>query len=95
LAVAEPSHEGRRSTASLTSPLFDADELDFLREPPPHLAAAAQRGLLVGEATDPDGPEAPGLVVLGDDWSVDFAHARRAAWPPDEARMQTRLRLVW
>ena len=31
----------------------------------------ARRGLLVGEATDPDGPEAPGLVVLREDWSVE------------------------
>ena len=37
----------------------------------PYLAEGARRGLLVGEAADPDGPEAPGLVVLRDDWSVE------------------------
>ena len=51
-------------------PLFDADELRFLRDIAPYLAGA-RRGLLVGEATDPDAPEAPGLVVLREDWSVE------------------------
>ena len=31
----------------------------------PYLAEGARRGLLVGEAADPEGPDAPGLVVLG------------------------------
>ena len=52
-------------------PRFDEDEQDFLRAVAPHLAEGAQRGLLLGEATDPEGPDAPGLVVLKDDWSVD------------------------
>ena len=52
-------------------PLFDADELDFLRALAPYLAEGAQRGLLIGESSDPDGPDAPGLLVLGDDWSVE------------------------
>ena len=52
-------------------PLFDADEIRFLREVSPYLAEGAQRGLLIGEASDPEGPEAPGLVVLRDDWSVE------------------------
>lgn len=51
--------------------LFDSDELAFLREVSPSLAEGAQRGLLVGEASDPEGPDAPGLVVLRDDWSVE------------------------
>jgi DNA-binding CsgD family transcriptional regulator len=37
----------------------------------PHLAEGTRRGLLVGEATDPDHPDAPGLVVLADDWTVE------------------------
>lgn len=52
-------------------PQFDADELEFLREVSTHLAEGARRGLLIGEATDPEGPEAPGLVVLREDWSVE------------------------
>ncbi len=52
-------------------PQFDPEELRFLREVSPYLAEGARRGLLVGEAADPDGPEAPGLVVLREDWSVE------------------------
>ena len=52
-------------------PMFDADELDFLREVSTHLAEGARRGLLIGEATHPEGPTAPGLVVLNEDWSVE------------------------
>jgi DNA-binding CsgD family transcriptional regulator len=52
-------------------PLFDGDELDFLRGLSPYLAQGAQRGLLVGEASDPEGLNSPGLVVLRDDWSVE------------------------
>ena len=52
-------------------PLFSASELRFLHDVAPFLAEGARRGLLVGEATDPDGPEAPGLAVLREDWSVE------------------------
>lgn len=52
-------------------PLFSADELSFLREISPFLAEGARRGLLVGEAADPEGPEAPGLIVLREDWRVE------------------------
>ena len=51
-------------------PQFDAEELEFLRAVSPHLAEGARRGLLVGEAAEPEGPDAPGLVVLDEDWSV-------------------------
>jgi DNA-binding CsgD family transcriptional regulator len=52
-------------------PEFDRDELEFLRAAAPHLAEGARRGLLVGEASAPERPDAPGLIVLGDDWSVE------------------------
>ena len=52
-------------------PLFDPGELAFLSSVARHLAEGARRGLLVGEASDPEGPDAPGLVVLRDDWTVD------------------------
>jgi DNA-binding CsgD family transcriptional regulator len=48
-------------------PQFDADELAFLLELAPYLAAGTRRGLLIGEASDPEGPDAPGLLVLDAD----------------------------
>lgn len=52
-------------------PPFTAEELAFLRAASAPLAEGARRALLLGEATDPDGPDAPGLVVLREDWSVE------------------------
>jgi DNA-binding CsgD family transcriptional regulator len=46
---------------------FDADELALLLELAPYLAEGTRRGLLIGEASDPEGPDAPGLLVLGAD----------------------------
>jgi DNA-binding CsgD family transcriptional regulator len=50
---------------------FDADELELLKSVSAYLAEGAQRGLLVGEATDPDRPDPPGLVVLNEQWNVE------------------------
>lgn len=52
-------------------PPFDADELEFLREVSTHLAEGARRGLLIGEATHPESPQAPGLLVLDHSWKVE------------------------
>jgi DNA-binding CsgD family transcriptional regulator len=52
-------------------PLFAPDEIQFLCDVAPYLAEGARRGLLVGEAADPEGSDAPGLVVLREDWSVE------------------------
>jgi DNA-binding CsgD family transcriptional regulator len=52
-------------------PLFGEDEIAFLRGVAPHLAEGAQRGLLMGEASDPERSDAPGLVVLTEDWRVE------------------------
>jgi DNA-binding CsgD family transcriptional regulator len=54
-----------------------------LRDVAPHLAEGARRGLLVGEAIDPDGPEAPGLVVLREDWSVESLTPGVERWLAD------------
>jgi DNA-binding CsgD family transcriptional regulator len=61
-------------------PRFDPDELAFLRDVAPSLAEGARRGLLVGEAADPEGPEPPGLVVLTDDWRVESLTPGVARW---------------
>ena len=52
-------------------PQFDADELALLLELAPYLAEGTRRGLLIGEASDPEGPDAPGLLVLGTDLSPE------------------------
>jgi DNA-binding CsgD family transcriptional regulator len=52
-------------------PQFDAEELAFLRRISAPLAEGARRGLLIGEASEPDGPEAPGLIVLDELWNVE------------------------
>ncbi len=52
-------------------PMFDSAEKDFLRSLAPHLAEGARRALLLGEATDPETPDAPGLLILTDRWEVE------------------------
>jgi DNA-binding CsgD family transcriptional regulator len=49
----------------------------------PHLAEGAKRALLVGEASDPDGPTAPGLLVLHDDWSIESMTPGVERWLED------------
>jgi DNA-binding CsgD family transcriptional regulator len=61
-------------------PLFGPDELRFVTAVAPHLAEGARRALLVGEATDPEGPDAPGLVVLTADWEVESATPGVERW---------------
>ena len=61
-------------------PMFDDADMDFVRSVTPHLAEGARRGLLIGEATDPEGPEAPGLIVLANDWSVESATPGVERW---------------
>jgi hypothetical protein len=45
-------------------PLFSDDEIELIRDAAPFLGEGAQRARLLGEARDPDGPDAPGLLVL-------------------------------
>jgi DNA-binding CsgD family transcriptional regulator len=52
-------------------PLFDDDDLKFLQAVSTPLAEGARRGLLIGEASDPEGLEAPGLLVLDERWQVE------------------------
>ena len=57
----------------LGRPTFDGTELAFLRGVSQTLAAGVRRSLLVGEATDPEGPEAPGMIVLDADFDLGSA----------------------
>ena len=52
-------------------PEFDADEQELLTALAPLLAEGARRGLLVGEASEPEQPGAPGLVVLDERFEID------------------------
>ena len=61
-------------------PMFDDDELAFVQAVAPSLAEGARRALLVGEAVDPEGPDAPGLVVLADDGEVESATPGVERW---------------
>jgi DNA-binding CsgD family transcriptional regulator len=62
------------------APLFDREELELVRSLAPSLAEGARRALLVGEATDPEGPKSPGLVVLTDSWVVESATPGVERW---------------
>jgi DNA-binding CsgD family transcriptional regulator len=61
-------------------PLFDDAELAFIRQVAPSLAEGARRALLIGEATDPEGPDAPSLVVLSHDGEVESATPGVERW---------------
>jgi DNA-binding CsgD family transcriptional regulator len=63
--------------------LFDAEEIRFLRAIAPHLGEGARRGLLIGEAKDPDSPQAPGLLVLDQDWEVESTTPGLERWLDD------------
>lgn len=54
-------------------PIFDDEDLAFVRAITPVLAAGARGSLLLGEATDPDRTDAPGLIVVTDDWEIESA----------------------
>ncbi len=54
---------------------FSSEELDVLCAVSPLLAAGVRRGLLLGEALEPDWPDAPGLVIVGTNLSVEFVSA--------------------
>jgi hypothetical protein len=49
-------------------PLFDVYEQAFLAAISPLMADAVRRALLIGESADPEGPDAPGMIVLGPNW---------------------------
>lgn len=61
-------------------PMFDVEECRFLAAASSHLAEGARRGLLVGEATDPEGPDAPGLVVVNDRWEIESTTPGAQRW---------------
>ncbi|MBA2239782.1 MAG: LuxR family transcriptional regulator [Solirubrobacterales bacterium] len=65
------------------SPLFGAEEIEFIRGAAPTLGEGARRALLFGEASDPEGPEAPGLLILSSDWELETATPGVERWISD------------
>jgi hypothetical protein len=64
-------------------PLFDADEQAFLAVISPLMANAVRRALLIGESIDPEGPDAPGMIVLGPDWHPELMSPGVEEWLRD------------
>jgi DNA-binding CsgD family transcriptional regulator len=64
-------------------PDFSSEELDFLRAVAPHLAEGVRRGLLAGEACEPEGPDAPAIVVLGADLTPESFTPGAQQWLSD------------
>jgi len=64
-------------------PMFDDGEKLFLQASAVHLAEGARRSLLFGEATDPETSQAPGLVVLSRDWTVESSTPGVEQWLQD------------
>jgi DNA-binding CsgD family transcriptional regulator len=64
-------------------PLFDADEQAFLAAISPLMADAVRRALLIGDSADPEGPEAPGMIVLGPDWRPESLSPGVEEWLRD------------
>ncbi len=63
--------------------MFDPNEIGFIRAIAPSLGEGAKRALLLGEAMDPEGPEAPGLVVLSADWELESSTPGVERWLSD------------
>jgi DNA-binding CsgD family transcriptional regulator len=61
-------------------PEFDANELAYMAAIAPDLAEGIRRGLLVGEATDPDHPSAPGIIILDADGEIASLSAVATTW---------------
>jgi DNA-binding CsgD family transcriptional regulator len=61
-------------------PMFSPHEIRFMAAAAPLLAEGVRRGLLVGGATEPDLPDAPGLVVISIDGEVESTSPSAQEW---------------
>jgi hypothetical protein len=62
---------------------FNRDEIGFLRAAAPVVGEGVRRALLIGEARDPDRPDAPGLLVLTEDLEIESATPGTERWLDD------------
>ena len=63
--------------------LFDAEEMAFVQAVSPALADGVRRALLVGEASDPETADAPGMVVLDENWRPESLSPGVERWLTD------------
>ena len=63
--------------------MFSEQEIAFMRAIGPSVGQGVRRALLVGEARDPEGPEAPGLLVLTPDLEIESATPGTQRWIDD------------
>lgn len=64
-------------------PDFSAEELTFLGTVAPHLADGVRHGLLLGEASEPESPGAPAIVVLTEDLTPESFTPGAQQWLAD------------
>ncbi len=64
-------------------PMFDLSELAFVRAIGPVMAEGVRRALLFGEATDPDFPDGPGLLILTGSGDVESMTPGTERWLSD------------
>jgi len=64
-------------------PLFSAEEMAFVQAISAALADGVRRALLVGEASDPETADAPGMVVLDEDWRPESLSPGVERWLTD------------
>jgi hypothetical protein len=68
-------------TGGLTAHAFDVQQA-FWRCQPAH-GRRCESSLLIGESADPEGPEAPGMIVLGPDWRPESMSPDVEEWLRD------------
>ncbi len=63
--------------------MFDAAAKAFVLAIAPYLAEGARRALLLGEAQEPNDTDAPGLLVLSDEWKLESTSPGVERWLAD------------
>jgi DNA-binding CsgD family transcriptional regulator len=62
------------------APMFSDGDKDFVRAIGPHLAVGARHAMTLGEAMDPEVPDAPGLVMIDTEWQIRSATPGAEHW---------------
>lgn len=80
-----------RLNRSPGEPMFSEGEVRFMAAAAPIIADGVRRGLLIGEATEPDQPAAPGMAVLNAQGTVESVSPGTDEWfarmPRDDGRL--------